>query len=179
MPRRSLYKTAPPSLVSVVNLLTAHPTQARVLIAAELEHRQDTLLLLRQARSFVVSRMWDALQSFLVMSVLILSLLWTFRGIALTREWFHALDARLIPGGASFYQQFKLLIAASPLGTWPWEIPAAMIVVLVLGVYARHLAVLLFSWRELQALHLATQKKQTEVDFLERWQHHIHRTKKN
>lgn len=165
-----LARGCPPALLRTADFLAAHPDKASIILGEEIRRRREQLLLLRQTRSFIWWRFGDALQGFLVMSTLILSLLWTFRGLARLREWLESLDPRFLPGGQDVYRQVQTLINASPFGAWPWQIPTLLVVLLVVGLFTRHLGIMLFSWRDLVPLRASRQALEQEVAILETWQ---------
>lgn len=178
MPRRSLIsravivrltKHAPPSLLAVADVLRSNPSKAVSILEREIQHRAEFVRLAEQARRFVWWRFTDALQGFAVTSILIVSALWTFRGLARVREWMSELDPRALPGGASVLDQWRSLFVHSPLVSWTWQILAVIAVVIVVGLFARHLGVILFSWREFRPLKEAARSRQEEMGVLEEW----------
>lgn len=164
-----LAKGCPPGLLSVASTLQAYPNKALPILEREIEHRREFVLLAEQAHNFVLLRLGDALQGFIIMSVLILSALWTFRGLARIREWMQSLDPAKLPGGEVMIDQWRTVIVGSPLASWRWEFLAVIVVALIVGLFARHLGVLLFSLRQLKPLRHAAHSRETEIAILETW----------
>lgn len=164
-----LSKGCPPGLFSVASILQAYPTKALPILEREIEHRREFVLLAEQARNFVLWRLADALQGFVVMSILILSALWTFRGLTRLREWFQSLDPGKLPGGASVVDQWRAIIIDSPLASSRWEFLAVVATVLIVGLFARHLGVMLFSLRQIGPLRTASHSREMEIAILETW----------
>ncbi len=164
-----LVQDAPPELLSVADILGEYPNQALPILEREIQHRREYILLAAQARSFVGSRLLDALQGFAVISVVIVSVLWTFRGATRMRDWLESIDPRLLPGGGDFYAQWNTLFSRSPLASWSWVWLALVVVALVIGIFTRHLSVILFSWRDLGPLRRTTQTREMELATLVEW----------
>lgn len=164
-----LLRGCPPGLLSVAETLQAYPLKAIPILEREIEHRREFILLSEQARNFVWWRLADAFQGFVVMSILVLSALWTFRGIARVREWMHGLDPTKLPGGASVLNEWRALITNSPLATWRWEFIAVIATVLVVGLLARNLGIILFSFQQLRPLRHAARSRETEIAILGMW----------
>jgi hypothetical protein len=164
-----LLRGCPPGLLSVAETLQAYPLKAIPILEREIEHRREFILLGEQARNFVWWRLADAFQGFVVMSILVMSALWTFRGIARVREWMHGLDPTKLPGGAAVLSEWRTLIIDSPLATWRWEFIAVIAIVLVVGLLARNLGVILFSFQQLKPLRHAARSRETEIAILEMW----------
>lgn len=178
MPRRSLSvrariaqfaKQAPASLLGVVEVMQSNPTKALPILDREIQHRAEFIRLAEQTRTFVWWRFTDALQGFVVMSILIVSALWTFRGLTRVREWIDGIDPGGLPGGEAVFDQWKSLFVHSPLVSWPWQILAVIATIIVVGLFARHLGVVLFSWRDLGPLRVATRSREEEIGVLEEW----------
>lgn len=168
-----LIESAPPELLSVAEVLREYPKQAIPILEREIQHRREYILLAAQARSFVSSRLLDALQGFAVISVVIVSVLWTFRGVTRMRDWLQSIDPRLIPGGGDVFAQWNTLISHSPLASWSWTWLALVVVALVIGILTRHLSVILFSWRDLGPLRKTTQIREMELATLEEWKERL------
>lgn len=170
-------RQAPPALLGVLEVLEANPTKAVAILEREIQHRSEFVRLAKQARTFVWWRLTDALQGFLVMSVLIVSVLWTFQGLTRVREWARGIDPRGLPGGEAFFNQWRALFVHSPLVSWPWEILAVIATVMIVGLFARHLGVILFSWRDLGPLKAAARSREEEMAVLEGWRRELQQEK--
>ncbi len=162
-------KQAPPSLLGVVEVLVMNPAKAILILEREIQHRAEFIRLAEQARTFVWWRFTDALQGFVVTSILIVSALWTFRGLTRVREWMDGIDPRVLPGGEAVFDQWRSLFVHSPLASWPWQLLAVVATVMVVGLFARHLGILLFSWREFGPLKAAARSRQEEIGVLREW----------
>jgi hypothetical protein len=164
-----LVKQAPPALLSVADVLSANPAKASLILEREIQHRAEFMRLAEQARRFVWWRFTDALQGFVVTSILIVSALWTFRGLTRVREWMDGIDPRVLPGGETVFNQWRSLFVHSPLSSWPWQVLAVVATVIVVGLFARHLGILLFSWREFGPLKAAARSREEEIGVLREW----------
>jgi hypothetical protein len=85
------------------------------------------------------------------------------------REWIDGIDPGGLPGGEAVFDQWKTLFVHSPLVSWPWQILAVIATIIVVGLFARHLGVILFSWRDLGPLRAATRSREEEIGVLEEW----------
>jgi hypothetical protein len=162
-------KQAPPSLLGVVEVLVSNPSKAFLILEREIQHRAEFILLAEQARRFVWWRFTDALQGFVVTSILIVSALWTFRGLTRVREWMDGIDPRVLPGGETMFKQWYSLFVYSPLVSWPWQLLAVVATFTVVGLFARYLGILLFSWREFSPLKVAARSREEEIQVLRGW----------
>lgn len=162
-------KQAPPSLLGVVEVLATNSAKAVLILEREIQHRAEFIRLAEQARTFVWWRFTDALQGFVVTSILIVSALWTFRGLTRVREWMDGIDPRVLPGGETVFNQWRSLFVHSPLASWPWQLLAVVATVIVVGLFARHLGILLFSWREFGPLKAAARSREEEIGVLREW----------
>lgn len=163
-----LAKGCPPGLLPILQLLKAYPRQAQNILAREIEQRREFMLLIDEARTFVWWRLIDALQGFAIMSLVILSLLWTFRGVAQMRDWLRTIDASQLPAADTF-AQWEAIIKNSPLASWPWQWLALIVTIFVIGLLARHLGVLLFAIRDLGPLRTSTRSREEEIEILQTW----------
>jgi hypothetical protein len=105
------------------------------------------------------ARMWDASVGLLTTSLLTLSLLWTLQSVARLQDWVRDNKAirELLPGSSAILTQWNQLIVAHPwLDQWKWF--AVLLIVLLILSLSRHLAVLLFSWRDIQPLRQLERK---------------------
>lgn len=163
-----LAKGCPPGLLPILQVLKTYPKEAQNILEREIEHRREFILLADEARTFVWWRLTDALQGFAVMSIVIVSLLWTFKGVAQIRDWLRTIDPRQLPGAENF-SQWEAVIKNSPMATWPWQWLALLVAILVIGLFARHVGVMLFSIRDLRPLRAASRLREQEIAILQTW----------
>lgn len=174
------YMTSP-GLVLVRDLLDRFPDYREELLAYEIRRREQEDLLYLRMRSFLYWRAWDSVQGLAIVSAIWLFVLWTMRSVLRVGEWIEQTerDGWKLPEplDRAFGIQWRaVMIATDPLqrvstmfGSWRWQVVGLVLAGGLFALLIRHLAILIFTWKELRPLRAASYERQQEIKILQAW----------
>lgn len=159
----------PNALLEARHHIEESPEHGQHVTQALLDDRRDILVLTEQIVSMLYVRMWDALQGAVIMGFAIASLIWTFRGLSQLSEWLQSSPLqRFLPGSRELVMQSQSFFGASTLGVASLHLFIIALCVLLIALFARHLAVLLFALRDLSSLRAIEKRRREECAALEK-----------